>query len=152
MQDNTTLEVAVAAAVEVLHELHHDLHHCSVFPYIQCSEYLVWQMLRVSQSLTLFRSMREQITFDQWEKRKQERLRDPFSELLDIWGILLFPLAILVFGCPRDRYITNFTRMPLQCVQQHILHHNHDNIRGTLVESESGHVADRGRGGEDMGT
>ena len=29
-------------------------------------------MLRVSQSLTLFRSMREQITFDQWEKRKFE--------------------------------------------------------------------------------
>ena len=84
MQDKTTLKVAVAAAVYVLDELHHDLHHCSVFPYIQCSEYLAWQMLRVSQSLTLFRSMREQITFDQWEKRKRERLRDPFSELLDI--------------------------------------------------------------------
>ena len=62
--DNPTLEVlAVVTAVDVLdelhrelhHDLHHELHHelqnCSVFSYIQCSEYLVWQMLRVSQSL-----------------------------------------------------------------------------------------------------
>ena len=56
MQDNPTLEVlAVVTAVDVLdelhHELHHELQHCSVFSYIQCSEYLVWQMLRISQSL-----------------------------------------------------------------------------------------------------
>ena len=79
--DNPTLEVlAVVKAVDVLdelhyelhHDLHHDLHHelqhCSIFSYIQCSEYLVWQMPSLSEPLpnqTLFRLMREQITFDQ---------------------------------------------------------------------------------------
>ena len=65
MQDNATLALEallVVAAVDVHcavinldhdlhHELHHELRHCSVFSYIECSEYLVWQTLQVSQSL-----------------------------------------------------------------------------------------------------
>ena len=56
------------------------------FSYIQRSEYLVWQTLRVSQTLTLFWPMREQITFDQWEEEIILQSFDPVWDLLFTWG------------------------------------------------------------------